>query len=91
MINYNEVHIKVDLEAQEITFDHNPKAEDEASSSGIVTFECHKSEDGDGLITPLENLLECYNFQIEFDGDIKYSEKYTRELLNLIKDKSDLT
>lgn len=91
MINYNEVHIKVDLEAQEITFDHNPKAEDEAFSSGIVTFECHKSEDGDGLITPLENLLECYNFQIEFDGDIKYSEKYTRELLNLIKDKSDLT
>jgi len=56
MINYDEVHIKVNLEAQEITFEHIP--DDEIFSEGIVTFECHKSEDGDGLITPIENLLE---------------------------------
>ena len=91
MINYNEVHIKVNLDAQEITFDHNPKAEDETFSSGIVTFECHKSEDGDGLITPLENLMECFNFYMIFDDEIDRGKKYFRELLKLIIDKSDLT
>ena len=91
MINYDEVFIKVDLEAQEITFDHNPKGEEETFSSGIVTFECHKSVDGDGLITPIENLLECYNFEIIFDGNIEQPEKYERELLKIIIEKSDLT
>jgi len=91
MINYEEVHIKVNLDAQEITFDHNPKAEDETFSSGIVTFDCHKSEDGDGLMTPLENLLECFNFYMNFDDEIDRGEKYYRELMKLIIDKSDLT
>jgi len=91
MINYDEVYIKVNLEAKEITFDHNPKAEDEAFSSGIVTFDCHKSVDGDGLITPIENLLECYNFYMIFDDEIDRGEKYYRELLKIIIDKSDLT
>jgi len=91
MINYDEVHIKVNLYAQEITFDHNPKAEDVTFSSGIVTFDCHKSEDGDGLMTPLENLLECFNFYMNFDDEIDRGEKYYRELMKLIIDKSDLT
>jgi len=91
MINHDEVHVKVNLEAQEITFDHNPKGEEETYSSGIVTFECHKSIDGDGLITPIENLLECYNFELHFDGNIEQPEKYYRELLKIIIDKSDLT
>jgi hypothetical protein len=91
MINYEDVFIKVNLDAQEITFDHNPKAEDENFSSGKVTFECHKSEDGDGLITPIENLLECFNFKLHFDNNIEQPQNYERELLKIIIEKSDLT
>jgi hypothetical protein len=91
MINYDEVDISVEMDGEYIEFWHEPENEDEIGSQGIVTFECHKSIDGDGLITPIENLLECYNFELTFDGNIEQPEKYERELLKVIIDKSDLT
>jgi len=90
MINYDEVFIKVNLGTQKISFEHYNEGEDELYSTGFVTFDCHKSVDGDGLITPIENLLECFNFDLNFDGDSEHTEKYYRELMKIIKDKSDL-